>query len=185
MFKITSLIKKTALSALIMAIGLAALPLTGASASGVNDQSNLQPDNSRLERVWVREQRIYQRAGNRLAKAGDFITNVQALIERANAMGWDTTSIQAALNALSGVIPAAKTAHAPGAAIINGHAGFDANGKVVDRTTAIATVKSLAQVLKDTQTAMNGTGKALLQAINAFREAHHRPTITPLPQNPS
>jgi hypothetical protein len=185
MFKITSLIKKTALSALIMAIGLAALPLTGASASGVNDQSNLQPDNSRLERVWARQQRLYRREGNRLAKAGNFITNVQALIEKANQMGWDTSSVQSALNTLSGVIPAAKTAHASGAAIITGHAGFDANGKVVDRTTAIATVKSLAQVLKDTHTAMNGTGKALLQAIRTFRETHPRPTITPLPQNPS
>jgi hypothetical protein len=181
MFKITSLIKKAALAALVLAIGLAVLPQTGASASSLNDQNNFQPDNFRLERVWARQQRIYRREGNRLAKAGDFIANVQAFIEKANEMDWDTTSVQAALNALSGVIPAAKAAHAPGAAIIAGHAGFDANGKVADQTTAVATVKSLAQVLKDTRTSMNGTGKALREAIKTFRETHPRPTITPLP----
>jgi hypothetical protein len=181
MFKITSLIKKAALVALVLAIGLAVLPQAGASASSSNAPAALQPDNSRLERVWARQQRLYRWEGKSLSNAGNFITNVQALIEKANGLGWDTTSVQAALNALSGVIPAAKAAHAPGAAILAGHAGFDSSGKVTDRTTAIATVGSLAQVLKDTRLAMNSTGQALRQAIQAFREAHPRPNSAPLP----
>ena len=56
---------------------------------------------------------------------------------------------------------------------------IDATGKVTDRTTAIATTKSLAQVLKDTRTAMNGTWKALREAVQAFRQAHPRPATTP------
>ncbi len=141
-----------------------------------------QPDNSRLEKVWAREQAIYQREGNRLANASNFIARVQTLIDKANQKGWDTSSVQAALNALSAVIPAVQAAHDPGAAIIASHAGFDANGKVTDRTTAIATAKSLAQVLKDTRIAMNGTGKALRAAIRAFRDAHPRPTPHPPPR---
>jgi hypothetical protein len=180
MFKTTTLIKKIVLAALVLLIGLAFLP-AGASAAGLNDQANPQPDNSRLERVWVREQRIYQRESDRLANAGNFIARVQALIDKANGKGWDTASVQAALNAFSTVIPAAQTAHNPGAAIIASHNGFDTNGKMTDRTSATATVKSLGQVLKNTRTAMDGTGKALRAAIKAFREAHPRPTDTTQP----
>jgi hypothetical protein len=164
---------------LFRSIGLAALPIIGASAAGLSNQANAQTGNVRLENVWVRLQARYQIEGNRLSNASKFIAWVQTRIDKAGQKGWDTTSIQAALKALSTVIPAVQTAHNPGAAIIASHAGFDATGKVTDRTTAIATVKSLAQVLKDTRTAMDGTGKALHEAIKAFRQAHPRPATTP------
>ncbi len=163
----------------MLVIGAAALPLAGASAAGLNGQSNALLDNSRLERVWAREQAVYQREGTRLANASNFFARVQALIDKATRKGWDTSSVQAALNALSAVIPAVQAAHAPGAAIIASHIGFDTNGKVTDRTTAVATAKSLAQVLKDTRIAMDGTGLALRAAIRAFRDAHSRPTTAP------
>ena len=175
MFRITALFKNIALAALVLAIGLAAFPFTGASAVGLNGQGIAQPDNFRLQKVWAREQAIYQREGTLLANASNFIARVQALIDKANQKGWDTSSVQAALNALSAVIPAVQTAHAPGAAIVTGHAGFDADGIVIDRTIAIGTARSLAQVLKDTRTAMDGTGRALRAAIRAFRDAHPRP----------
>ena len=184
MFKMTSLFKKFALGALVLAMGLAAFPVLGASAASLKDQTPppaSQPDNSRLETVWAREQTIYQREGDLLGKASGVISKIQTLIDKANAKGWDTTAVQAALNAFSSAIPAAQSAHDAGAAIISSHAGFDANGKVTDRTTALATAKSLRDVLQNTRTALDGTGKALRQAIKALREAHHRPTATPTP----
>ncbi len=180
MFKMKSLIKKIALAALVMVIGLAAFPIAGASPTGLNSQANVQPDNSRLERIWAHEQVIYLREGTGLANAGNFIARAQALIDKADQKGWDTSSVQAALNALSAVIPAVQAAHNPGAAILASHAGFNANGIVTDRITAIATAESLAQVLKGTRSAMNGTGMALLAAIRAFRDAHPRPTAAPV-----
>ena len=189
MFKITALFKKIIPVILVLAIALAAFPISGASAAGLNVQTTLQPDNTRLENLWVRVQANYQIQGNRLSNASTFISRVQTLIDKASAKGFDTSAIQAALNALSAVIPAVQAAHAPGAAIIASHAGFDASGKVTDRTTAIATVKSLSQVLKDTRTAMNGTHKALHNAVKAFRQAHPHssnktsttPSSTPTP----
>jgi hypothetical protein len=179
MFKHVSIFKKGALIVLVLAIGLAVLPVTGASAASLNDQTNAQPDFTRLERVWMREQVLFNREGTRLANASIFIARVQSLINKASQKGWDTSSVQAALDALNAVIPAAQGAHNRGTAIIASHAGFDASGKVTDHATAIATTKSLAQVLKDTRTAMNGTGKALREAIRAFREAHPRPADKP------
>ena len=179
MFKTSALFKKTFLALIVLAIGLAALPGRGVSAAGLKEPAITHPDNSRLEKVWAREQNIFQREGNRLSNAGAFFAKVQSLINKANTKGWDTSAVQAALNALTAVIPDVQAAHDPGTAIIAAHAGFDASGKVNDRTSAIATVKSLAQVLKNTRTAMNGTGKALHDAIKAFRAAHPHPETKP------
>jgi hypothetical protein len=179
MIKKTALFKKFALAALALAIVLAAFPFAGASAAGLNGQANVQPDNTRLENIWARQQATYQRQGNRLENASSFIAKVQTLINKANAKGWDTSAVQAALNALTAVFPAVQAAHAPGAAIIASHAGFDASGKVTERATAIATVKSLAQVIQNTRIAMNGTWRALRDAIQAFRKAHPRSAISP------
>ena len=181
MFKMSILFKKIALAVLVLALGLAVVPLSGASAAGLEAQTAAQPANTRLEKVWVREQAVYQRQSNLLANAGTFIGRVQTLIDKAKQKGWDTASVQAALNVLSAVIPAVQAAHNPGAAILASHTGFDAGGKVTDRASALATAKSLAQVLKDTRSAMDGTGRALRAAIKAFREAHPRPTTTPAP----
>jgi hypothetical protein len=184
MSKILPNFKKITLFILVFGIGFAALPAMGASAAGLSDVTPppvSQPDNSRIENIWARAQNTYQREGDRLAKAGEFISTAQTLINKANQKGWDTSLLQAALNAFASVIPAAQAAHDSGASIIANHAGFDAAGKVTDRTAAIDTVKALSQVLKDTRSAMNGTGKALREAIRSFRQTHRSGQAT----NPS
>ena len=179
MYKFIPFIKKFALAALVLAIGLAVLPATGASAAGLQDPTTPPTTQAanfpRVELAWARAQNVYQREGDRLDKADVFIAKAQSLINKATQKGWDTSAVQAALNAFAAAIPAAQAAHDSGAAIIASHNGFDANGKVTDRTAAIATVKALVQVLKDTRAGMNGTGQALREAIKAFRDAH-RPT---------
>ena len=179
MFKITAPLKKTALAALVLAIGLAVFPVTGTSAAGL-DQTPIQPNNVGLERVWMCQQALYRRQSERLANASTFIARVQGLIDRANTKGWDTSDVQVALDALGAVIPTVQAAHDPGIAIIASHAGFDAGGRVIDREDAISTVKSLTEVLKDTRSAMYGTWKALHQALRDFREAHPRQVTTPI-----
>jgi hypothetical protein len=180
MFKTTVLFKKTVLVALVLAIGLAALPSKNILAAGSTDPSAPPATHplpsAPLEKIWAREQAVYQREDNRLANASTFLARIQSLIDKAKGKGWDTSTIQAALNAFAAVIPPAQAAHEPGSAIIASHAGFDAAGKVTNRDLAIQTTNFLTKVLKDTRTAMNGTGKALRQAIRAFRDAHPRPT---------
>jgi hypothetical protein len=181
MFKMIITIKKAAMAALILAIAGAAFPITGASGAGLDGQTDDRPGKNRLERTWVREQRIYQRDERQLARADGFISKVQNGINKANEKGWDTLSLQAALDVFSAAIPVARAAHEPGAAIIAVHAGFDENGKVIDQESAVDTAKSLGKVLKGTRAAMNGTRKALFEALKSFRDAHPRtiPTTGP------
>ncbi len=185
----SSFMKKFTLVLMVLAIGLAAFPLSGASAESLQEPQNppaqpaAKPDYTRLEAAWAREQVLYEREGKLLDAAAGFIAKVQTLIDKANQKGWDTSAVQAALDAFEVVIPAAQAAHAPGAVIIDEHAGFNPNGKVVHPEEALETVKDLRQVLRNTRLAMDGTGKALLQAIREFRQSHRNPApaTTPAP----
>jgi hypothetical protein len=177
--KLNTLSKKMLLAVLVLAIGLAALPLTSAYAAGLDQQvTPPQGDNSRLEKIWARELIAYNNAEARLAKSDEFISKVQNAINNANAKGWDTSAVQSALNAFKAAVQDARPIINSANGIVTSHKGFDDNGKVTDRTQALETVKELGQRLKDARTAMNGTGKALREAIKAFRKAH-RPAQTP------
>ena len=180
---LSTFLKKALLAGVILGLGLLSFPAFGARAAGLNDTSTPpsdQPAISRLENAWSRTQQVYQRQGDLLGKAGGLIARVQTLIDKANGKGWDTSAVQAALDAFQSAVQDATSVHAGGAGIIASHAGFDENGKVLDKAQALATVKSLRQVLQDTRSAMNGTGKALRAAIQAFR-SEHKPTASPEP----
>jgi hypothetical protein len=185
MRKISSFSKKFALLFTILAIGVAAVPVSGALAAGLSSGSTPPANDSlggvRLEKMWARAQRVYDRQGFLLSLTGGFISRVQGLIDRATANGWDFSAVQVALDAFEVVIPAANTAHLPGAAIIAGHNGFSPEGKVTDRPAAIATINALVQVLQNTRSAMNGTGAALREAVRSLRANHPETQVTPTP----
>jgi hypothetical protein len=94
------------------------------------------------------------------------------LIDRASENGRDVTALQAALDAFEAAVQTARPQYEELAEIVDAHSGFDADGKVTDVEQARATVKELGAGLKDVKTAMGGKGKALREAIKAFREAN-------------
>jgi len=174
------LFKKTILFGLIAALGLASLPLFSVSALGLNDPTPSpqgQITKERLEKIWAHQLRLYERMG----KTDEFIEKVQKLIDRAEANGKDASAVQAALNAFAEAAKSAKPIYESMNGIVNSHQGFDDNGKVTDMEKAKETVKSMHEKMQEIKTVMNGTGKALREAIKAFREANPRPTKTPVP----
>lgn len=174
------LLKKTILFALVAALGLAALPFVSASAAEEYDPTP-PPErlisNERIERVWARQLRIYERMG----RTDEFEERVQKLIDRAKGNGKDVSAVQAALDAFKAAAKDAQPIYEGIKGIINSHQGFDSNGKVTDPEKAKETVKALHEKFKEIRETMNGTGKALHEAIKAFREANPRPQRTPTP----
>lgn len=166
--------KKIVVVSLVIAMGLAFIPLTAVQAADEPEgESNpIQPDNHRLERAWFRAQGTYQRAMMRLDRSDEFISLAQQAIDRAGEKGWDTSALQAALASFAAALQDARPILNSANGIINAHKGFDATGQVVDRDQAIETLKELAQHLKDARDTMSGTGQALREALRAFREAH-------------
>jgi hypothetical protein len=172
--------KKSILLALVTALGLASLPLVNVLAAGQSDPTpppQTQLTNDRLELVWARELRVY----NRMGHFDELIAKAQRLIDRAKANGKDVSAVQAALDAFATQWKAAKPTYESIKGIVNSHQGFDENGKVTDPEKAKATVKEMREKFKEIRDTLNGTGKALHEAIKAFREAKPRPqpTVTP------
>jgi hypothetical protein len=116
-----------------------------------------------------------------MGKAEDFVAKVQKLLDRASAKGKDVSAVQAALDAFTVALKNAKPVYESMKGIINSHQGFDASGKVTDPEKAKETVQAMHAKMQEIKTAMNGTGKALHEAIKAFREANPRPVKTPKP----
>ena len=185
---LSALFTKILIAGTILSLGFMSFPALNAYAAGLNDQTTpptpSQGTFPRLQTAWSGVQKIYQKQGDLLTKAAGQVTKVQDLIAKANSKGYDTSAVQAALTAFESALKAAQTIHDGGASIISTHAGFDVNGNVLDLTQAKATVQSLRQVNQNTRAAMDGTGKALIAAIKALREAHKpSPSGTPAPTN--
>ena len=170
------LFKKTVLIALVAALALAALPFTNVYASGLADPENpladtTQVSDERLERAWARLQRVYERQGRILERADAMVERIQDLIDRMEENGKDVTALQAALDAFDDALKEAHPIYESAKGIINSHQGFDADGKVTDHEKAIETVKDLGEKLKEVRELVGEPGKALRDAIKAFRDA--------------
>ena len=179
-----TLLKKTLLFALVAALGLAALPFVSAAAAGNADltpppAARGQISNERLEYLWARQHITYERIGLDFEYNDAFIEKIQGLIDRAKAKGKDVSAVQAALDAFEAALKKANPVYESTKGIINSHQGFDENGKVTDSAKAQETVKALRDKFKEIRDAMNGTGKALHEAIKAFRQANPPPQPTP------
>jgi hypothetical protein len=169
--------KKTVLVVLIVALALAALPVTSAYASGLNDSndppsSETKRSNERLERIWARMQRVYERQGRILDRADEMVERFQDRIDRMEENGKDVTALQAALDTFEDALKEAHPIYESAKGIINSHQGFDADGKVTDREKAFETVKDLGAKLKEIREIVGEPGKALREAIKAFRDAN-------------
>jgi cytochrome c556 len=174
------LFKTTILLALIAALVMASLPFVSASAAGLDDPTppaQTKFTNERLEKIWARQLRRYERFG----QAEELIDRVQRLIDRAKANGKDVSALQAALDAFAAAVKQAHPAYESMKGIVNSHQGFDSNGQVTDSAKALETVRAMHEKFQEIKTTLNGTGRALREAIKAFRQANPllQPTATP------
>ena len=172
-----NMFKKTLLFALVAALAVASLPLMSASAAPSTDDPPPQKEVSadRLEKIWARQLHLYEKIGNGYDRSDNFVEKVQTLIDKAGENGKDVTAVQAALDAFEAALKDAHPLYESAKGIVNSHQGFDNDGKVTDLEKAKETVKSMGEKLKEIKESMGGTGRALHEAIKAFREANPRP----------
>lgn len=166
-----NMFNKLILAVMIATLVFAAFPVTSAYAQGENPP---KPElmNERLEKIWARELKLYERLGKGFNDIDGTIAQFQARIDRAAKNGKDVTALQAALDAFAAALKSAKPKYESMNGLVNSHQGFDANGKVTDAEKAKSTVKEMGEKLKEVKESMGGTGKALREALKAFREAN-------------
>ena len=173
-----TIFKKTVSIAMVAALAVASLPLVSVSAAGRFDDPpppERELSGERLEQIWARQFRVYEKIGNAFDRADAFVEKVQMLIDKASANGKDVSAVQAALDDFEQALKDAHPIYESAKGIINSHQGFDDDGNVTDIEKAKETVKSMGGKLREIKAAMDGTGRALHDAIKAFREANPRP----------
>jgi len=172
-----TMFNKMILAVLTAALVFAAFPVTSAYAQ---DENPPKPEltNERLEQIWARELKAYDRIGKAFADVEGSIEKIQARLDKAKENGKDVTALQAALDAYESALLASKPTYEGIGGLVSAHAGFDADGKVTDAEQAKATVKEVGEELKALKDSMGGTFKALRDAMKAFREAN-KPAETP------
>jgi hypothetical protein len=171
-----NLFKKSMLVAMVMALVTAALPLTSALADSPRNPTippvEGERSNTRIERLWARESRGVERYGNMLDRSENVVEKTQKLIDRAKENGRNVTALQAALDAYEQAAQGADSMYEAARATVDKHAGFDADGKVTDREQAMQTLKDLGAQLKDLRGQIGLPGRALREAIRAFRNVN-------------
>jgi hypothetical protein len=163
--------RKMILSMLVAVLALAALPAANVLAQEENPPVR-EPSAEQLEKAWARQRKVYERLVKVFEEGDEHLARAQELIEKATAKGRDASAVQAALDAFSAAVERSTPLYNEIDALISTHAGFDASGKVTDAAQAQATVQAVRTALKELKTSMDGTGKALRAAIEAFREAN-------------
>ena len=164
-----NVISKFMLAGLAIALILAAIPVTNANAA---DETPPAPTAEKLEMVWARQLKMYERMGKAFEDTDAHIAKFQGMIDKAAENGKDVSDLQAALDAYEAALTATRPQYEALGAVVAAHAGFDADGKVTDTEQAKATLTEVREQTKAIKEAMGGTFKALREAIKAFREAN-------------
>lgn len=164
-----NIIQKTMMVFLALALAFAAIPVTSAFAA---DENPPVPTDEKLEQIWARQLKAYERTGKAFEDTDAHIARFQSMIDKAAENGKDITSLQAALDAYEAALVASRPAYESLGQVFRTHSGFDANGNVTDSEKAQATVKETREQMKALKESMGGSFKALREAIKAFREAN-------------
>ena len=154
---------------LVVALALAAIPASNAFAADENPPATT---NEKLEKMWARVLKLYERTGKAFEDTDAHIGGFQGMIDKAAENGKDVSDLQAALDAYEAALTATRPQYEALGTVISAHAGFDADGKVTDAEQAKATLTEVRDQMKVIKESMGETFKALREAVKAFREAN-------------
>lgn len=100
-----------------------------------------------LEKMFEREIERYERTGERIAKSAEVVEKLEDRIAELVEEGEDSSSLEIILGAFQENMTAVEGAYAEVGELIDEHAGFDADGKVVDESLAVYTLRRIAEGL--------------------------------------
>ena len=174
-------LEKTLSASMLVLMAIAILPAGVVFAGGAADPTPPPPQgeltSDRLEKIWAREQKAYERLGKLFENSDAWIERAQDRIDQASENGKDVTALQAALDAFEAALKKAHPIYESAKGILNSHKGFDANGQVTDPEQARETVRQMGDKLKEIKDALGGTFKTLREVLKSFRDAN-RPETT-------
>ncbi len=180
-----TILSKVMMGILTVSLAFAGLPLGTAHAAGLTDTSTPpatakgEKSGLRLEQAFARETKVLNKVGKLYEQADAGFPKIQKRIDKAKAHGLDVAAVQAAFDAAKKALTDAHPLYNQAKSVLESHNGFDAAGKVTDPVAARETVKSLHDTAKQFKDALDGTLKALHEAVKTLRESRQTPTPAP------
>ncbi len=102
-----------------------------------------------LEALFAQEVERYEKAEEGFINADEAIDKLERRIETLIERGKDPSGLQGILNAFRENLYEVEEIYAEVGALIDEHAGFDADGAVVDESLAVCTLRQIAEGLLD------------------------------------
>lgn len=160
-----------ALAALLLA-AVAFLPTRSVSAATetLADENTSGWVNLRLERRFRTLVRIVENMQDRQERTPEFIAQVNEWIAKAQEKGIDTTEVEAALSAFETAVTNAQPHIDTAEQILSTHAGFNTNGKVIDRQAAIQTLKDAGDQIHEARYILRDAANELIHSLRQLRK---------------
>jgi hypothetical protein len=175
--------------ALALVVALAALAMTFSAAFAAPADGRGKPEGkpgrgARLEATYKVEQARLKVQNERLGRAGEYATKIDAVIARLKSKGKDTAALDQAVAAFRTAIGQARAEWQAASDVLATHAGFDAAGKVTNADQARATLESAHGHMQKVHEVMRAAYTSLRDALKAYRKAHREATPPPTPAEP-
>jgi hypothetical protein len=132
-----------------------------------------------LERLFKRAEFNHENQSKVINQADKLGNRIAEIIARAKENGKDTAVLEKALADFNEIIGEARLKFDQTGKLIKLHAGFDAEGKVVDAEAARTTLEQIHTGNKEVRQTVGDALKGLRGAGKAFREANPRPANSP------
>jgi hypothetical protein len=116
--------KKVTLAAMVVVLAFAALPVPSAFAADEPSTAQMPISNERLEKIWARELRVYERFGRDFDRSDAVLKRAQAMIDKAAENDKDVSALQAALDAFEAAIQKARPQYNALDGVVGSHAGL-------------------------------------------------------------
>lgn len=91
----------------------------------------------------------YEKAGEQIEKSAEVVEKLEDRITELEEEGEEASGLEEILAAFQENMAAIEDAYAEVGELIDGHAGFDADGEVVDESLAVYTLRQIAEGLLD------------------------------------
>jgi hypothetical protein len=129
-------------------------------------------DLTALEDWLKREQITLENQAERLKASNQVISHTNQLIEKQKAAGKDTAALETSLGSFSKAVGETQVLHDNAAEILSSHAGFDANGKVIDAKQALQTLHNAGLPLREGHLKITQATLDFRQAVRAYVQAN-------------
>jgi hypothetical protein len=174
--------KLTGILAVTMIVtGVVFMPFSQAYADdGTPPPPSGEQLDQKLQACLERLNEWYEVQEGNMEKAANAIDKIEAAIDKAQSLGIDTGQAEALLASARSQLAAAEDKHEVAGAILNAHAGFGSDGRVLDREQAGDTCRTGRDALANARDAlrdMREIGRELRQIAREWRQTHRQAPV--------